>query len=465
MNGEYVFCPRCGAVTKPGICSNCGYNMNRLDADDTENEYEGSNAETTYTETAPVNEYPSENKPKSSKGWIIGLILGIFVVGFLILVILAAAALMTFPLLNYVNAANNAHTQLQNVFNPTTPATPSPNTPQVPTTPGTNTDPDDETEYVDTISPLYSGTSRFDYEDFDSKYGSTANEFWDNPADDQNDYYINGSYTSYLGFSTDHNFTERDSFDKPYYEILCDSYEECDDYKVERRIIRYEGQVNGIFANAYCAYYQLTSDKYDFTQVNEKLRDQAISELYEYLENNDNQTENNLNYSLYCDCVITYNNDDVISFCYNVYSYENTYTENFYLHGINVDIKNAQIIDNTSLLNFDDDFSTFFKDRSNIQNSFVDAINYSPASDVTKVFNDDDSLILFFTPLGIEVGINYKYKYSHGWVTITINDFDQYIKTAPSFDTDWGHGYDIYQYEKDNNIIYDGDDYIYYETF
>ena len=125
-------------------------------------------------------------------------------------------------------------------------------------------------------------------------------------------------------------------------------------------------------------------------------------------------------------------------------------------------------MDNTAILDFRGDFAEFFVERSNIQNNFVDSINNSPSSDTAKVFQDDDSLILLFTPLGIEVGINYRYQYSYGWVTVTLNDFDDYFMNQYSFDTDWGHGYDIYQYEKDNNIYYDplednGDDQFIYD--
>ena len=27
MNQEFLFCPRCGAVTPPGVCTNCGFKI------------------------------------------------------------------------------------------------------------------------------------------------------------------------------------------------------------------------------------------------------------------------------------------------------------------------------------------------------------------------------------------------------------------------------------------------------
>ena len=202
--------------------------------------------------------------------------------------------------------------------------------------------------------------------------------------------------------------------------------------------------------NAYCAYYALYSDDVDFTKVNEALRNQAISELDKCVK--DKITKKAYNINLYSDAVITYNNDEVLSVVYNTTVYAENETEVFYLHGINVDMVNGRVMDNTKILNIDDSFSKFFVQRSNTQNSFLDSINYSDIKDVTKVLNDDDSLLIFFTPLGIEVGCNYRYHYSYGWVTVTINNFDNYLSGEYDFNADFGKSYDIYKYEQENGI-------------
>ena len=107
------------------------------------------------------------------------------------------------------------------------------------------------------------------------------------------------------------------------------------------------------------------------------------------------------NYTLYTDSVITFNNDEVISVGYSTTSYENNDINNFYIHGINVDVRDGSLIDNTEFLNFMGDFSEFFVERSNIQNSHVDSINNSKYSDTAKVFQNDDS-----TPASGHAGIS-----------------------------------------------------------
>ncbi len=479
---EFVFCPRCGAVTKPGVCTNCGYTINK-EEECSENIIDRNfenNKEIYYTGPENVKREPNTNK--SSKGWIVGLIIGgvALFVTLVLIVVLAVFAFLPIVIKGIYNTSqvttttttttnnnnnNNTNNNTNNNNNNPNPDlfpnidpdnTPDPDADPVdPDTDPDIYDPDeDEYYYAKTIESLYAGTSKFDYDDFINNIVPSANEYWDESVEGSFDFFINGSYSAYLKSEVNHNFIERDGFATPYYEYLVDSYIENKNYTVERRAIRYEGEYNGLFINAYCTYYALSSDTVDFTEANEALRNQAISELYEYIskKSNSSSSSETFNYTLYTDSVITFNNDEVISVGYSTTSYENNDINNFYIHGINVDVRDGSLIENTDFLNFRGDFSEFFVERSNIQNSHVDAINDSKYSDTAKVFQNDDSLILLFTPLGIEVGINYRYQYSYGWVTITMNDFDEYFMNMYNFDTDWGKGYDIYQYEKDNGI-------------
>lgn len=487
MNQEFLFCPRCGAVTPPGVCTNCGFRIEteKEEVNETNNESttgnEGENLHPFYNvnndgNTSEAGAAFAQPEKKKSKGLIIGIILGIVAVVFLIVALIAVAAIAVVPIaFKSIYTANNS---IYNNNNINTTPTPDPDFKiELDTDDDEDEDEDDKDKeedeededdtdndidyeeysaYYDTITPLYGGTSKFDYDKFVEDFANNANEYWDEPADDASDYYINGPCASYMQSPYSHEFAERDGFSTPYYEYVVDSYVENKNYSVERRLIRFEGQINGIFANAYCAYYTLDSDKVDFTAVNETLRNQALTSLYDYCSNHSSSEYKN--YTLYSDCVITFNNDEICSIAYNTTAYLDNSTETFYIHGINIDTKNGEVMDNTKILNIDDDFSKFFVSRSNTQNSFVDSINYSDIKDVTKVLNDDDSLILLFTPLGIEVGCNYRYHYSYGWVTVTINNFDSYLSGNYTFNADFGKGYDIYKYEKEHGIISDGYD-------
>ncbi len=459
---DFIFCPRCGAVTKPGICSNCGYKME---------EYASENTEGEVTQNEEAVTLAPKIKKSSGNGWIIGLVVGIVLMLFLvifsgILVVIGIAPLA------FKTITSTSQPTVQAVPNPS----PNNNLPTVPENKENeedNKDDKDDKENDDkenddkenddtkdqedslTIRPYDSDDSVFDYNKFNDEIITGSNEFWDE-SKGEDDLFVHGNYSAYSQSGSSHDFAARDSFTTPYYGYITNSYVKNDNYDVERRTIRYEGEVNGVYYNAYCGYYTLSADNVDFTAVNEGLRNKCLERIEDYIRNSKDAAGTYV--TIYVDSIVTFNNDDVFSAAYDTNVYSNNVISTFSISSVNIDVKNAAVMDNTKILKLDDDFSKFFIERSNTQNRWVESINKSDVADVTKVFNDDDSLILYFTPLGVEVGINYKYKTDSygsdyvGWVTITLNDFDNYLSGNYNFNADWGKGYDIYQYEKDNNI-------------
>ena len=441
MNAEYMFCPRCGAVTKPGTCTNCGYQIYEESGEDFQNSSESDYQNDHISDYSKYESGTPQNK--GSKVWIVVLaIIGGLIVFSIVVLVLIWLAMIIIPFAVAFSTIKN----LNNYNNYPSYSYSSPQNPG-------NADPDEED---DSLKPFDTDPNGFDMDKF-NELTSGANELDDKIVDstDKADQFVNGSATGYLSFSPDHTFHDRDSFPKPYLENLCDSYVAVPEYSVERHILKYEDEINSVFVNATCAYYQINSDDKDFTDVNLKLKNYAYNCIYDYISNDptDGGTKTApYNYTIYCDAIITFNNEDVISIVYDYQSYADNVTDTFFVHGFNIDTKNAVIMDNTKILNLDEDFAKFFVQRSNIQNSYVSAINNCTPSELKAVFNDDKSLILFFSPLGIEVGVMYRVSKSFGWVTITLNDFDQYRTNDYDFPADWGKQYDIYQYEKDNNI-------------
>ena len=39
-----------------------------------------------------------------------------------------------------------------------------------------------------------------------------------------------------------------------------------------------------------------------------------------------------------------------------------------------------------------------------------------------------NSGIIFYTPIGMEIGFNYSMDNSYGWITATVKDYDKYIR-------------------------------------
>ena len=55
----------------------------------------------------------------------------------------------------------------------------------------------------------------------------------------------------------------------------------------------------------------------------------------------------------------------------------------------------------------------------------IDTLRIPPVGEMI-LFEYDMSLIIFYTPLGMEVGFNYQSNGSSGWITATFNDYAQY---------------------------------------
>lgn len=497
MSAEFVFCKRCGAVTKPGICTNCGFDMYKDLNIDTDNNSNSENFET-VNNTTTVNtnaeavaftgavnttetnananvqaDATPAKKKKGGKGLIIGLCVGIPIALVTIILCIIVVGIVASPFLIKYVIPTSVSNSIYNNLSKQASNTPMANL--IPVPEEEEEEEDDDYDYLADIDPYldygslinddgkeYSSTidgvgipsAGYDEKKFEG-YTSSANEYFDLVVgeNDKKDMFVNGNYDSYLSFNAAHGEHDRDAYPTPYLTSLDECYEECADYSVERHVIKYEGQNNGVYVSCSSAYYTIKSDTVDFSAVNDKLKERAVIGLYDFLENSSNTSSSVFNYSIYSDAIITYNNDEVMSIVYDYTSYSENVADRMTVYGVNIDMKNGSVFDNTKILNMDDDFAQFFVDRSNIQNRYLNALNESSSSDISKVLNDDDSLIMFFTPFGIEVGMVYRYQGTSGWVTVTINDFDKYLAGNYTFNTDWGkNNYDVYQYEKDNGI-------------
>lgn len=95
---------------------------------------------------------------------------------------------------------------------------------------------------------------------------------------------------------------------------------------------------------------------------------------------------------------------------------------------INIDIENGFILENDQILNIDENFAKDFRERSERQNGTVEALDYMSAYEVYDFISDVNSNIIFYTPLGMEVGFIYKMEDKMGYVTATYTDYEKYLK-------------------------------------
>lgn len=148
---------------------------------------------------------------------------------------------------------------------------------------------------------------------------------------------------------------------------------------------------------------------------------ELITEYFEeeyapYMKNNEDSY-----FSATAFCYVTYMDEDKLSVVFQESIYADTY-DLAYLECINIDMANGVILDNEEMLSIDDDFSVEFRTRSDEQNGKIYSLTNMTDQEITSYFNSSD-VIVFYTPKGMEIGFNYE----DGWVTVTYEEYEQYL--------------------------------------
>jgi hypothetical protein len=178
-------------------------------------------------------------------------------------------------------------------------------------------------------------------------------------------------------------------------------------------------------------YYQLEGDIPNLDEINETLKFQAIwpGEIYtEWADDFQEEFEEyGAGYVVSVESYVTYNDEKMISVVSDIY-YESATTVKKMIAAANVDLETGVVTDNTEVLNLTDDFMNDYKEICEEQNGSVAVFQEFDSDELKELFEDEDALILFYTPCGLEVGINYETDDKYGWVTATLKYYEQYLK-------------------------------------
>lgn len=157
--------------------------------------------------------------------------------------------------------------------------------------------------------------------------------------------------------------------------------------------------------------------------INKALQNE-ITLLEEYMERLEKELSEDENYEFLVEGYVTYMSEKVLSVAYMEYGYLNSEFYESYVVSVNIDMTTGMVMDNTQILEIDDAFSIDFRERSDEQNGSIDELSVFSDQDITEYLNDKKYAIIFYTPLGMEVGMNYY----GGWVTVTYPDFRDFLK-------------------------------------
>lgn len=205
-----------------------------------------------------------------------------------------------------------------------------------------------------------------------------------------------------------------------YYYGPCDAIDEDTAYSFANQCYTYENPDQGI--DIVINYLELKGDSIpNVEQLNEALKKEA---LY-YVDNFSDSflVDYSDGYEVYITSYVTYNDEHLASIVMDEYIAMDEYYYRVDLYPINIDVKNGVILDNDSILKIDEAFAAEFRRRNNEQNGHIDYLDDLSDEALAGQLNDKYSMIAYYTPLGMEIGMNY----TSGWVTVTYKDYKEYL--------------------------------------
>ncbi len=241
----------------------------------------------------------------------------------------------------------------------------------------------------------------------------------------------------YKGGDSGNNLSEeeypnyaKEDFSGPYYEANVDCIDESVSYKVTREYRNVQDATNNI--DIHTSYIQLDGDIPGVEEINRLLKESAVYFADNYEENKEDILEalEGTGTGVQADIrsYVTYNTESVIS----VVIQENISMGYMYgevaIRCYNINLDTGMVLDNASILDLEG-FGAQFRERSNAQNGVSESgMEAFTDYEIESMLKDNDSLIIYYTPLGMEVGYNYQKDGIIGWITITMQDYEDYLR-------------------------------------
>lgn len=230
-------------------------------------------------------------------------------------------------------------------------------------------------------------------------------------------------------WGTNHDNYSKDEFSGDYYESICECIDESVDYKINREFYDYESPDSNVVIRV--AFYQLEGDIPNIDELNDEILAYSAYMAGNYFDNYPEGSDYEGIIELNTDSYVTFNDSKIMSIVLNEYWNIDGGT-GFDLYGINVDLQNGVLFENNEILDIDEGFAGTFRKRNNIQNEYdgkIEAVDEITDQEIADSLNDTTTSIIFYTPMGMEVGYNYTYNDYYGWVTVTFKDYEQFLKS------------------------------------
>lgn len=260
----------------------------------------------------------------------------------------------------------------------------------------------------------------YNYRNDDEKEDEEEEESEEESKDNRDDDYphsIGGSIDP-----SDYSYIDEDN-GKEYYTRLKDAIRYDLDYSVSWKEYDYDSDYENVLIAA--SYPQLEGDNIpNLDYINDYIFDEVqfwVDSFEEYVDEGYFYEDDE--FMLEALAYVTYMDEEKISIVFSEYGYAD-YESMAYLFSINIDVQNGVILENSSIIDMDDEFAVEFRKRNKEQNDASGFIDELSDQEIVEYLNSPTLGVVFYTPLGLEVGINL----DDGWYTVTYMDYEKYLK-------------------------------------
>ncbi len=205
-----------------------------------------------------------------------------------------------------------------------------------------------------------------------------------------------------------------------YYGEIADAIRTDLNYSIEWKNYEYEGNSDKV---TIAVDYPVIEGNVPNLEVINDMIDDETEYFEEYYAEYSKYMMPEESFLVYSEGFVTFMDPEVMSvvFCEMIYT---DYWTDYGLYCLNIDMENGVVLDNSSIMDIDDEFAVDFRKRCRQQNGSVSDLDSMTDQEIVHYLTSGGTSILFYTPLGMEVGLNMGEYY----VTVTYQDYEKYLQ-------------------------------------
>lgn len=239
-------------------------------------------------------------------------------------------------------------------------------------------------------------------------------EDWESFLKEYEDEYGYEFDEDYDDYYDDYDYYEP-SPDDDYYVELADAIRDDLSYSVDFEEYSYVDDDDYVYISV---WYATVSDDLPFAdKINEYLEEGAMYYAWAY------ESDDTSNFTLDVESFVTYMDEETLSVVVDERIYLGSEVD-YNLYCMNFDLKTGTLLYNTDIVDATDELAQAFRKQSEYQNGITSSVENYTNEEIKDFMSDEDSLILYYTPVGLEIG----YNHPEGWVTVTFKDYQKYLK-------------------------------------